>query len=80
MAVHRFDVKDRLKEISCPALLIRTEGQGRLEAEGHDVLERNLPDVRSEWMHSSGLHPCLTHPHRLAKLLKPFFSGSEDAS
>jgi pimeloyl-ACP methyl ester carboxylesterase len=75
LAIGAVRLEDRLPQVQCPVLLVRTEGQGHLEAAGHDALERGLPDSRSEWLHSAGLHPYLTHPHRLAKLIKPFFLG-----
>jgi pimeloyl-ACP methyl ester carboxylesterase len=74
LAVNAFDVSSRLGEIACPVLLLRTEGEGPIEAASHAQLEKGLKDSRTEWLHSSGLHPALTHPHRLAKLLKSFFS------
>jgi len=73
MAIHRFNIQDHLAEITSPVLLVRTEGQGKIEADGHEVLEKHLPNARTEWLHSTGMHPYLTHPHRLAKLLKQFF-------
>ena len=75
-AVNSFDIASRLGEIMCPVLLLRTEGEGGLEARSHVQLEQGLKGSRTEWLHSSGLHPSLTHPHRLAKLLKSFFSPS----
>lgn len=73
LAAHAFDVTDRLGEIACPILLVRTEGEGRMDAACHARLEQGLKSSRTEWLHSSGLHPSLTHPHRLAKHLKAFF-------
>lgn len=73
LAVNSFDISSRLGEITCPVLLLRTEGEGGLEARSHAQLEQGLNGSRTEWMHSSGLHPSLTHPHRLVKLLKSFF-------
>ena len=77
-AAHSVNLTGSLPDIKCPVLLVRTEGQGRLECAGHEVLEQGLPDSRTEWLHSTGLHPYLTHPHRLAKLVKPFFLGESD--
>ena len=74
LAVNGFDIASRLGEITCPVLLVRTEGQGGVEARSHTQLEQGLRGSRTEWMHSSGLHPALTHPHRLVKLLKTFFA------
>jgi len=80
LAVHSVNLEDRLSQVTCPVLLVRTEGQGELETAGHEVLERGLPNARVEWLHSTGLHPYLTHPHRLAKLLKTFFLGDQTPS
>ena len=74
LAVNGFDIVNRLDEITCPVLLLRTEGEGQIEAQSYAQLEQGLKGSRTEWMHSSGLHPALTHPHRLAKLLKSCFS------
>jgi pimeloyl-ACP methyl ester carboxylesterase len=75
-AVHGFDITSRLGEITCPVLLLRTEGEGELEVRSHAQLEQGLRRSRTEWMHSAGLHPSLTHPHRLVKLLKSFCASS----
>ena len=69
-ALHAMNLSDQLADVKCPVLLVRTEGQGQLETAGHEVLEKGLPNARTEWLHSTGLHPYLTHPHRLAKILK----------
>ena len=71
-AVNSFNVVSKLREIECPVLLLRTEGEGRMAAQSQDVLESQLKNHRTEWMHSAGQHPCLTHPHRVAKLVKTF--------
>ena len=72
LAVNSFDVVSRLGEIFCPVMLIRTEGEGRQAADSQAILETNLKHPRIEWMHSAGQHPCLTHPHRVAKLVQSF--------
>ncbi|HEY0983167.1 MULTISPECIES: alpha/beta fold hydrolase [unclassified Schlesneria] len=71
-AAHSYDIRSRLSEISAPALLLRTEGEGRIAAEAQDVLTEKLLNCRTEWMHSAGQHPYLTHPHRVAKLVRMF--------
>ena len=72
LAVNSFNVVARLCEIDCPVLLLHTEGEGKVAAESQAVLERELRHCRIEWMHSAGQHPYLTHPHRVAKLVKSF--------
>jgi len=76
LATARFNITSRLGEIACPVMLVRTEGEGPIEARCHSVLEQGLKNARTEWMHSSGMHPSLTHPHRLVKLLKTFFASA----
>ncbi len=73
MAVNSFDISSKLDEITCPTMLLRTEGEGRIAAESQATLEKQLNSPRIEWMHSAGQHPCLTHPHRVAKLIQSFF-------
>lgn len=75
LATARFNIMSRLGEIACPVMLVRTEGEGPIEVRCHSVLEQGLKYARTEWMHSSGMHPSLTHPHRLVKLLKTFFAS-----
>lgn len=66
--------RPRLANVATPTLLVRTEGEGPALTRCQDELEAGLPHVRSEWMHTSGQYPHLTHPHRLAKLLKTFIA------
>lgn len=61
-----------LPALATPVVVIRTEGEGRtleLEAERFASL---VPQVTTDWMHSAGHYPYLTHPHRLVKLLKQY--------
>ena len=73
LAVNSLNIESELGKVACPVLMLRTEGEGRMAAESQEVLESNLRQVAVEWMHSAGQHPYLTHPHRIAKILKPFF-------
>lgn len=73
LAVNSFDLVPWLEQISCPIMLLRTEGEGRQAADAAAVLETHLKPQRIEWMHSAGQHPCLTHPHRVAKLIQSYF-------
>lgn len=68
------DLRPRLSEIRQPVLLIRGEGEGSVSEECQGILERGLPPARSEWLHGTGHLPYLTHPHRLAKLIRGFLS------
>jgi pimeloyl-ACP methyl ester carboxylesterase len=69
------DVSPILHEVEQPVLLIQTEGQGRaLEASGR-VLAGGLTAANVEWLPETGLFPYLTHPHRLAKLIRAFLEA-----
>lgn len=72
LAIHHFNVGPKLQELTCPVMVVRTEGEGRLAAEAQNRMEKQLKNCRVEWMHSAGQHPYLTHPHRVAKLIKSF--------
>jgi pimeloyl-ACP methyl ester carboxylesterase len=73
LAVNSFDTASRLHEINCPVMLLRSEGEGRLAADSQELLEKKIKHPRIEWMHSAGQHPTLTHPHRVAKLVRSIF-------
>ncbi len=66
------DLRPRLRDIRQPVLLVRTEGEGRVETACQDELQSGLPQAHSEWLHTTGQVPHLTHPHRLVKLVKEF--------
>jgi len=68
----RTNLEQRLTKINTPVLLIRSEGEGAATTPAMLQLERALPHARSEELHSSGLYPQVTHPHRVAKLLREF--------
>lgn len=63
---------ERLSEITTPTLLIRCEGEGIVPEECHAVMTKGLPHAKSEFMLTSGHLPYLTHPHRIAKLVRAF--------
>jgi len=71
----QIDLRDELAKIHCPTLVIHTEGEGQLAAQCQLELIAGLPNCQSAWIEHTGQLPYLTHPHRLAKLLKPFFQG-----
>jgi len=66
------DLRPSLPDIRQPVLLIRTEGEGAVTAGCQEELAAGLPHVRSEVMPTTGQLPYLTHPHRLAKLVRSF--------
>jgi pimeloyl-ACP methyl ester carboxylesterase len=69
------DFGAHLKSIVAPTLLIETEGEGANINRQMRDLQAALKDARTEDMHSSGLYPYLTHPHRVAKLMRTFLCG-----
>jgi pimeloyl-ACP methyl ester carboxylesterase len=66
------DYRARLTEIRQPVLLIRSEHEGRVSADCNAELARGLPNATTELLHSTGPLAHLTHPHRLAKLVRAF--------
>lgn len=71
-ALQQFDMRSELDRILCPALLIATEGDGRVLEECFPTLETGLKNSRTEQMDNTGQFAFLTHPHRLRKQLKIF--------
>lgn len=66
------DFRPQLRSITAPIMLIETEGLGRGSVGALNELQTGLPQAQVESLHSAGLHPYLTHPHRVAKLLRTF--------
>ncbi len=71
----QIDLRSQLDQISQPTLIVQTEGEGRIATACQAELKSRLPNVEEFWIDSTGQVPYLTHPHRLAKLLKPFYRG-----
>lgn len=69
------DFRDHLDSILTPMLLIETEGDGPHGAQRLLEVQSTLANSRTESLHSSGLYPYLTHPHRVAKLMRTFLCG-----
>ncbi|MBL8849905.1 MAG: alpha/beta hydrolase [Planctomycetaceae bacterium] len=74
------DFSPHLGSIAAPTLLVETEGEGPVIRRGMDQLRAGLPHAQVESLHSTGLHPYLTHPHRLAKLIRTFVDSVRVAS
>ena len=77
--IRDYDGRDALAKICQPVLLIRSEGEGLVSSYCHKELTAGLPHARIEWLHSCGHLPYLTHPHRLANIIRPFLSGADEA-
>jgi pimeloyl-ACP methyl ester carboxylesterase len=73
MALAAVDLRSQLGQLRQPVLLIDTEGAGvRLSALQQEVCD-GLPNVQEERLHTTGLYPYLTHPHRLVKLIQAWW-------
>lgn len=70
--LRQFDARSHLHQLATPALLLHVEGEGETQARCRDELAALLPNARTEFLHTSGLLAFLTHPHRLAKLIREF--------
>ncbi len=66
------DLSKRLSEIKTPLLLIPCEGDGRLSIEAQLDIADQTPTSHVESLDNCGSIPHVTHPHRLAKLLRQF--------
>lgn len=74
--VGAFDFRRRLPQIHQPVLLIRSENEGLVSAACNAELERGLANATTEMLHSTGPLAHLAHPHRLAKLVRPFLGDT----
>jgi pimeloyl-ACP methyl ester carboxylesterase len=66
------DLTNRLAEIQTPALVISSEGEAVRHRDSAAVLASKLPNARAEEISNTGHVPFVTHPHRLAKLVRQF--------
>lgn len=71
------DLRAVLKDVSQPALLVGTEGEGRILEHCGKVLAEGLPHARQEYLNGTGQFPFLTHPHRLAKVMRAFLEPAD---
>lgn len=70
--VRNADYRPRLAAVTQRVLLVETEGEGVASQFCQTELAAALPESRREPMLSTGQYPCLTHPHRVAKLVRSF--------
>jgi pimeloyl-ACP methyl ester carboxylesterase len=80
LAAANTDLRPLLPSIVQPTVILHCEGEGRLLAAAELELEQQLACVRKEEMFHSGLHPYLTHPHRLVKLLRAWVEMADAAN
>ena len=75
--LHGLDLTGELQRLQTPALIISSEGEAVRHREAADTLARQLPNSHHEVLSNTGHVPFLTHPHRLAKLIRPFLHPSD---
>lgn len=74
LAAAECDWCDLIPEIHQPVMVIRTEGEGETLAKLSEEFAADLPGGRTEWMPLAGHYPYLTHPNRLAKVIKQYLN------
>jgi lipase len=67
-----FDLTRETSRIERSVLLLGTEHEGAISAAGREELERLLPAARTEFIPLAGQLAYLTHPHRVAKVVRSF--------
>ncbi|HLQ43152.1 MAG TPA: alpha/beta fold hydrolase, partial [Planctomycetaceae bacterium] len=70
------DLRSRLSQLQTPVLSLQVEGEGAMQSRCRDELTAALPNVRSEFLHTTGMLAFLTHPHRLAKLIRELVAAT----
>lgn len=70
--IRNTDLRPRLPGIAQPVLLIETEGEGTATRDCQRELAARLPHATTEPLLLAGQYPYLTHPHRLAKIIRQF--------
>jgi 2-succinyl-6-hydroxy-2,4-cyclohexadiene-1-carboxylate synthase len=73
------DYSARLSGIATPTLLISSEGEAVRHRDAAELLNQRLPNSRHENIPNTGHLAFLTHPHRMANLVRPFLQAATDA-
>jgi pimeloyl-ACP methyl ester carboxylesterase len=79
-AIDGVDLTDDLARLACPTRIVATEGAGLRSVAVQQQLATLSPALRYEYLHSTGQHPYLTHPHRMVKLLKSHLNGETETA
>jgi len=69
------DLRPALSQIPQRVLLMQGEGEGQVSEQCLAELMHGLLNHHLERMHNTGHLPYLTHPHRVAKLIRAFLSS-----
>lgn len=75
-----FEISSQVGQLRCPVLVITSEGDPRRTSDAARQLTAQLPQARHEVISNCGQVPFVTHPHRLANLLKPFLLPSVETA
>lgn len=71
-AWHQTDLSQAVKRIACPVLFLHTEGMGPATQNQQELVASRVAEAHQTPLHTTGWHPYLTHPHRVAKLIRQF--------
>lgn len=67
------DWTERLSEIDTPVFVISSEGEAARHRDAAELFADRIPGAKSERIPNCGHVPFVSHPHRLAKLIGPFY-------
>ncbi|MCX7418476.1 MAG: alpha/beta hydrolase [Planctomycetia bacterium] len=70
------DLRSRLSQLQVPVMSLQVEGEGETQSRCRDEITAMIPNVRTEFFHTTGMLVFLTHPHRLAKLIREFVAST----
>lgn len=73
------NLTDQVSAIEIPTLVISSEGEAARHRESAAMLASTLPNARAEEISNTGHVPFVTHPHRLAKLVRQFLHPEQHA-
>jgi pimeloyl-ACP methyl ester carboxylesterase len=65
-----------LASINTPTLIVSSEGDANRHLAAADVLAKGLPNNRHEVLPNTGHVLFVTHPHRMANLIRPFLGDA----
>ncbi|MBI1314602.1 alpha/beta fold hydrolase [bacterium] len=74
------DFSNRLSGIKTPTLVISSEGEAQRHRDAATLLDERLPNSQHEDIPNTGHFAFLTHPHRMANLVRPFLQRPRSLS
>jgi len=76
--LHGLDLTKHVQAVRQSVLLVDCEGEPQRNKQANQLLGRELPDATYEAVSNCGQVPHVTHPHRLAGLIKKFLLESAE--